>query len=188
MTYWGSFELVFAVPGRWGISCAYFSPSDTAFTEAGTASEVAWVEVVERSPRDEEAWKVFRKAKDAMKYFGECVSDSCIDALREIIDSYSDSHYYGYSLYTYAACLRQKEQYEEALKYYRRYLEEFPGSYRAGEATFDIAECLHQLGRYDVALEAFEVACKANPKSWRAASRFRSWYEKREPWPSRRLY
>jgi hypothetical protein len=192
------YDLLFSYPGRWGIYGAYLAELRytqrrdraelTDFTRARCVSNVAWVDVVLSDEVDHRAWAVFRRIHCYLSYNEWSCCPGDLEHLSEVVEDHAGSVFYHHSLYGMGLCLENRKDYEEAIKYFQRYVAEFPGNLLAGEALFEIGECLHELGRYDEALSVFERARQHSPRSWRAAPRFLQEYNKREPWGYPRLY
>lgn len=187
VTYYGSYELLFPFSGRWGLYCAYYARGDECHRGVQVASDIAWVEVVRRDSVDSLAWEVLRKTKKSLAAYDASSDDSIMTAFREIVDRYPRSAYYAYSLYMYSRCLQVSQEYEDAVRYFRRYRTEYPTSLLAQEAFFQIAQCLHELGRTAEAVASFDAAHEADRSNWKGVPRYRPKYSERRPW-GRLLY
>lgn len=173
VTYYGHHDLLFPSPGRWGLYCGYYMRGDECHRGVEVASDIAWVEVVERDSLDSLAWIVFEKTKRCLVSYDASTNDTVMAAFRAVMQGYRQSAYYPYSLYMYARSLQFSKMYDEAIEYFTRYRAEYPGTFLARESLFRIAQCLHQSGRAADAAAAFDAAHAADRWNWRGLLRYR---------------
>jgi hypothetical protein len=182
VTYYGSNELLFPSPGRWGLCCGYFMTEDECHRRVQALSDIAWVEVVGRDSVDSLAWEIFKRAKPSLVAYEPITDDSVMSAFRDVVRGYPESSYYAYSLYMYSRCLQVSRQYEEAIRSFNRYRAEYPRSLLAQESLFRIAQCLHELGRTAEAVRTFDPAHEADKSNWKGLPSYRPKYAERRPW------
>ena len=163
-------ELLFPLPGRWGLYFEYYMLEDRCHRAADAASEIAWVEVIDRDSSDTRLWALLTNGGQALPYRAPTA------VLRDIVNEYPHSRYRACSLYMYAGRLEASHDYDQAIEYFRRYRLEYPQSFLAGESLFAVARCLHELGRFDDAVQAFRYAQAMDKWNWKSDERYRAMY------------
>jgi hypothetical protein len=182
VTYYGDHELLFPFPGRWGLYCGYYMPGNECRRGVEVASDIVWVEVVGPGALDFLAWEVFKSTKKSLVGYDGSTDDRIMSAFGEIVDGYPQSAYYPYSLYMYSRCLQLSKEYDDAIRYFRRYRAEYPRSFLAQDAFFHIAQSLHELGRTAEAVASFDAAHEADRSNWKGVPRYRPKYAERRTW------